>query len=240
MNVPDMPRIDPARIESNWRAINAELDAPQPSRVERWLRLAGFPPEVTRLVVATPALRRAWFLSLGVAVVVGLGAAQPGDRASLLALLMLAPAIPVLGVALAYGPSADPLYEAQLATPMRGIRLVVVRAATVLTVSVAIVVPLALLTPAARGVAALWLLPALGLTMAALALMTVLSPRRAGVVVAGGWFAIVLVARGVGDDALAAFGAGGQVGAVLVAIVGGVVLMVRRDHFDRDHGELAT
>lgn len=240
MNASSGPHVDAARIESNWRAITAELDAPRPGRVERWLRRFGVPADVTRLVAATPALRRAWFISLGVAVVVGLGAAEPNDRDSLFALLILAPALPVLGVSLAYGPSADPMYEAQLATPMRGIRLVVVRAITVLTVSIAILLPLTLLTPDARGVAALWLLPALGLTMSALALMTVLPPRRAAVVVGAAWFVFVVFVGAVTDEQLAAFGAGGQLLSLCLAVAGGVVLALRRDHFDRDHGELVT
>ena len=53
--------VDQARIDANWRAITIELDAPTPSRVERLLRAVGLPARVTRLVVATPALRRAWY-----------------------------------------------------------------------------------------------------------------------------------------------------------------------------------
>jgi len=128
------PIIDPNRVDSNWRAITAELDAPEPGRVEAMLRRLGVPASTTRLIAATPALRRSWYLAIGIPAIVGLGAAGPGDQASLFALLTLAPTLPVLGVALAFGPSSDPMYEAQLATPTRGIRLVAIRAATVLAV----------------------------------------------------------------------------------------------------------
>ncbi len=235
----NIPAVDAARIEANWRSITAELDAPRPSRVERGLRRVGFPARVTRLVVATPALRRAWYLSLAIAVLVGLGAAKEGDRDSLFTMLVLAPAIPVLGVALAYGPAVDPMYEAQLATPMRGVRLVVIRAVTVLVVSVAIVGGLTALSPATRPMAAAWLLPALGLTSAALALMTVFPPRRAAAVAAASWFVAAFVVRAASDDGVAVFGAIGQVAMLAVAVVGIAVLAARHDRFDRAFEELA-
>lgn len=225
--------VDQARLDANWRAITAELDAPRPGIVERLLRLAGLPGHVSRLVVATPALRRAWYLSIAIAVVVGIGSAQPDDRGSLFALLILAPALPVLGVALAYGPSADPLHEVQLATPMRGIRLVAVRAVTVLTVSAVAVGGPAMLAPAARSAAFLWLLPALALTSGALALMTWLPPRRAAAVMASVWFAAVVIARVAASADLAAFGRIGQSTALAVAVAGGVVAYTRRSSFDR-------
>lgn len=221
------------RLDRNWRAITAELDAPRPTRVERALGRLGVPARVSRLVLATPALRRAWFLAIGVAVLVGIGAAQPDDPQSLFTLLLLAPTVPVLGVALAFGPAADPMYEAQLATPMRGIRLVAIRAATVLVVSILVIGSLAALTPATRALAAAWMLPALALTSATLALMTVLTPRRAAVGAALTWFVVVLIVRGVTDDALAAFGAVGQAIAVAVVVGAGTAMVFRRSCYDR-------
>jgi len=227
------PIIDPNRVDSNWRAITAELDAPEPGRVEAMLRRLGVPASTTRLIAATPALRRSWYLAIGIAAIVGLGAAGPGDRASLFALLTLAPTLPVLGVALAFGPSSDPMYEAQLATPTRGIRLVAIRAATVLVVSIAVIGTLALLDPDTRPMAAAWLLPALALTLATLATMTVLTPRRSAAVVTVTWFVIVSVVQAVASGNLAAFGVIGQVVALVVVIVAGGVVGARRDRFDR-------
>lgn len=226
--------IDQARLDANWRAITAELDAPRPSVPERALGMLRVPRRISRLIVATPALRRAWYLSVLIAVVVGLGASQPGDRGSLFALLVMAPALPVLGVALAYGPAADPMYEAQLATPMRGLRLVAIRAMTVLIVAaIGVGVP-ALLAPAARSAAFLWLLPALALTAASLALMTWLPPRRAATVVAVVWFVVVSsVQAAVSSSALPAFGLVGQLVSIGVAIAGASVAVGRRAAFDR-------
>lgn len=229
MNTP----IDPARLDANWRAIATELDAPAPPRTERALRAVGVPTTVVRMVAATPALRRSWYLSIVAVVLIGLGAADPADRGSLFALLVMAPLLPVLGVAMAYGTTADPSHEMQLATPTHGLRLVLVRAATVLVVSVGAVLVMTLLSPAARPMAAAWLLPALGVTATSLALMTVRPPRRATTIAAMTWFGSVLVARVATDDPLAAFRAGGQVAAAVVTAVAVTVAIVRRAGFER-------
>ncbi len=180
------PVVDQRRIEANWRAITIELDAPQPSRLERVLRRAGVPAPVTRMVAATPALRRAWYLSIVGVVVIGLGVADPTDRTSLFALLVMAPLLPVLGVALAYGSAADPAHEIQVATPTHGLRLVAIRTATVLVVSVFVVVLVTLTNDATRPYTAVWLLPALAVTAASLALMTIRPPRQAAAADGGG------------------------------------------------------
>lgn len=230
------PRLDitAERIDTNWWAITVELDAPRPSVVERMLRSLGFPARVTRVVTATPALRRSWFLALGLVVVVGLGAADAADpRGSLFTLLFLAPLVPVLGVALAYGPSSDPAYEAQLATPMRGLRLLAVRASTVLAVAAVVITAGAVLSPITRPMAAAWLLPALALTTASLASMTRLSPRRATAAVAVAWVVVALAARAATSDGLGAFGMIGQAVALALAVVFGVVAFTRRSALDR-------
>jgi hypothetical protein len=225
--------VDPARLDANWRAITIELDAPRASRSERALRRIGVPTTVVRMVAATPALRRSWYLSIVAVVLLGLGSADPTDRGSLFALLVMAPLLPVLGVAMAYGANADPSHEMQLATPTHGLRLVLVRAATVLVVSVGAVLVTALLSPAARPMAAAWLLPALAVTATSLALMTVRPPRQATTIAAVVWFAAVLTARIAADDPLAAFRIGGQFAAAVVAVVAVAVTVVRRAGFER-------
>jgi len=222
-----------ARLDANWRAIEAELLAPKPNILERLLGRCRVPSHVTRVIVATPALRRAWYLALAVAVLVGMGATNPGDRASLFTLLLLAPTLPVLGVALAYGPAADPMYEAQLATPMRGLRLVAIRAITVLCVAVVALGIPSLLSPVARPMAFAWLLPALALSSASLALMTWLPPRRSAAIVAVVWLVGVVLVEGAGSTELTAFGTIGQVTALLVAGAATVVVCTRRSSFDR-------
>lgn len=227
------PGIDPLRIERNWMAISAELFAPQPSRIERWLRRLSVPPSAARLMVATPALRRAWFLALGLVVLIGLaGADSTRTRQDLFALLVLAPLVPVLGVSMAYGTSADPAHEISLATPLSGFRLVMIRSAMVVACSVMVLAVASLLTGAVSPLAFGWLLPALGLTAGSLALMTFTTPRRAGGVTAAGWVLAVVVARNGSGDPLAAFTAAGQISMVAMAGIGLLTAYQRRDRFD--------
>lgn len=228
----DHPPIDPGRLDANWRAITIELDAPRPSRLERLLRVARVPSTMTRLVAATPALRRSWYLSVGAVVLIGLSIADPSNPDSLLALLILAPMLPVLGVALAYGTAADPSHEIQVATPTSGLRVVIVRATVVIAVSAAVVIALSLANEAARPQAAAWLLPAVAVTASSLAAMTVVAPRRATMIVAVVWFVVVLGAREAAGDPLAAFRLGGQVAAVVATAAAVTVVAVRRDRFD--------
>lgn len=225
--------VDPARIEANWRAITIELDAPAPSRMERLLRAVGLPSRITRLVVATPALRRSWYLAIGMVMLIGLAltdAARP--REGLFALLLLAPLVPVLGVALAYGPEADPAHEIALATPMRGLRLVMTRAMAVLGFSTVWLLLASALAPGRQPMAFAWLVPALGLTTATVALMTALAPRRAATVSAVIWVLGVAWVRSAAADPLAAFGIVGQAVMLAVAVGAVAVAIARRDRFD--------
>jgi len=225
--------VDQARIDANWRAITIELDAPTPGRLERLLRAAGLPGRVTRLVVATPALRRAWYLATGLAILIGLGATDAArPRENLFVLLVMAPLVPVLGVGLAYGAEADPAHEVTLATPMRGLRLLLTRAAAVLGFSTFWLLIAAILAPGRQPMAFAWLLPSLGLTLATLALMTTFRPRRAAAVTAVLWVLGVTWVRAGAADPLAAFGPAGQVLMVLVAALSAVVVVARRHRFD--------
>jgi len=227
------PQIDPARLDRNWRAITVELDAPRRTRTERLLRRVGVPSHTARLAVATPSLRRAWFVAIGVVFFVGLAAADPTNpRDDLFALLILAPLVPLLGVALGFGPEADPAYEITLSTPMRGFELVLTRAATVLITSIALLTVAALLAPGRSLAAFAWVIPSLGLVSAALALMTFMSPRRSAATVAVAWVVVVTVIRRNALDPLAAFAAPGQALMLAVVIAGAAVAYARRDRFD--------
>jgi hypothetical protein len=117
-------------------------------------------------------------------------------------LLALAPVVPVVGVALSYGPHADPLHEIAAATPRGGLRLLLTRTAAVLAVSLPLLTLAGLLLPAsgAPGAAA-WLLPGLALTLASLALAGWVGSRAATAVTGGGWCAAVLVPAPAGPEA---------------------------------------
>lgn len=229
------PPVDPARIDANWRAITFELDAPRPSWTERALRRFGVASGAARLVVATPGLRRSWFAALVAVVLLGLGATDPARPAeSLFTLLVLAPLLPVLGVVLAYG-DAEPAHEIVLAAPRRGLHTVLVRTATVLAVAGPVVGAAALLSPAPPWMAVAWLLPGLTCTLVALALATVVGPRRATAATAIGWLVAAAGLSGAasGLDRLVVFSPGAQPVWLAAAAIAGAGVVARRSAFDQ-------
>ncbi len=229
-----MTVIDPARIEANWRAIQIELDAPRPALTERVLRRVGVPANISRIMAATPALRRSWFAALGLVMFLALTVAdttRPLD--SYFPVLFLAPLVPVLGVSMAYGPVADPAHEIGLATPLRGLKLVIIRAATVLVFAIFGLGLVSLLSPAPAGVAFAWLLPSLALSASTLALMTRFTPRQSALAVGAAWSFAAIAATGAADgDRLALFAAAGQLTALVVLAIAGAVLQLRHTKFD--------
>lgn len=142
------------------------------------------------LWAAGPALRGSWLVALVVvaagALALGYGAGFGGARPLLLA---LAPALPLAGVAVSYGPYADPLHEIIASTPGGGLRLLLTRTLAVLLVSLPPLTVAGALLPAPGGApgAAAWLLPGVVLTLAALALGSYVGCRTSTAVLGAGW-----------------------------------------------------
>ena len=94
--------------------------------------------------------------------------------------LLVAPLLPLAGVAAAYGPLVDPAYELALAAPLGSLRLLLLRAVAVVAVDdAARRWPRALALPGLDWTAAAWLLPSLGAHAARpSALATAIGPGR--------------------------------------------------------------
>ncbi|MFB4278165.1 hypothetical protein ACBJ59_22935 [Nonomuraea sp. MTCD27] len=139
-----------------------------PGPVERLLSRAGVPGHLARLLVATPALSRAWVVAvvvvLACAVAVGQAARDVG-ASYLLAFLVAAPVLPLAGIAPAYGRHVDPVHETQAATPMAGPRLLLLRAGAVLATAVVLTAAASPWLPGPPGRGAGWLLPSLALSV---------------------------------------------------------------------------
>jgi len=230
------------RLESIWRGTADEIDAPRPKLIERGLAALGMPAHLARLLAATPALTIPWLLA--VAAVLGFGlamawssAGEPPSaaRAGLLPFLVLAPLVPVAGVAVAFGPAVDPVYEIAVASPFHGFRLLLLRAVAVIATSMAMALGLALLLPDASLLAAAWILPGLALAVVALAASTFMSPVTAGVGSAGVWLGGVAAIE-AGPDTLVTFGWAGQLVFAVVLVAAMVVVGARRDSFDVAEG----
>ncbi len=226
--------VDRSRLVENRFVIDALLDAPAPSRLERVLRRFGVADLTVPLVTATPALRRGWLAAVGVASLFALSAARNStadgfDRLQLF--LAVAPLVPLLGVALAFGPRSDPAHETVVAAPVDAFRVFVIRATTVLVASIVAMALVTLLLPG-EGVARIaWLLPALAVTSAASALATRLDTRIASAVVASLWLVFVVVVTSA-SGAEATFGAEVQWVSALVSALGIAVVVTQRRRFD--------
>ncbi|MCA2229415.1 zf-HC2 domain-containing protein [Nonomuraea aurantiaca] len=204
-------------LEASWARLEAELITPHLSLSERLLRHGGVPDHLARLLSATPTMSRAWLASV-VAVLAFAVLAARKQAEFLPAFLIVAPVLPLAGIALAYGPRVDPAYELVAATPMSGPRLLLTRATAVLAVAVVLAGLASPLLPAPPGLAAAWLLPALAAAAGCLAVSGRLPVPIAALAVAGVWLAIVGTGHFIGDW-LAVFGPAPQIGYGVAAIL---------------------
>jgi hypothetical protein len=218
-----------AEIDVGWARLDAELDAPRPGAVESLLIRVGVADHTARLLAATGVLRRSW---LGAVVLTLLLAVGVGLAASPLMLLATAPLLPLVGVAVSFGPGLDPTYEMAVVAPMHTFRLLMVRTVAVLSTTTALS-GLASLALPSYGLAALgWLLPALALTSTGVALTPRLGPVLAPALVGGGWTALVVLSCLPASGTPLPFTAGGQGAAAAIAVVATVLLVAARDRFD--------
>lgn len=207
------------------------LDEPRPGPMERLLRRAKVSDHTARLLAATPPLQLSWFIAVIIALAFGVVAAYQGDS-GLAFFLVVAPLLPVAGVALAFGPGVDPTYEVSLAAPMSSGRLLLIRSAAVLATTTTLAGLGALVLPILDWRAAAWLVPSFALTLGSLSLSTFVSPMRAAAGVAAAWIALNLLAARVSSDQLAIFHAAPQTVLGLLGAIAFVMLILRRGQFE--------
>lgn len=220
-------RLAPEPIaEAVWAGLEPLLDAtPQMPRTRAWRRVHAWISPAAGPWLAMILLVTAAAVALDRAGVV------VGDRVSLV--VLVAPVLPVLGVAASWGRSLDPAHELTAATPRAGLPLVFRRTAAVLAVTVPGLAAAGLLT----GIGVVrWLLPCLAFTVGTLALGTVIGVTRAAVVLVAAW-AVVIVAPTVAFSrtAVAFDQAATPVWAGLL-VAGLVVTAARRMTFTRLEG----
>ena len=224
-------------LDAMWPGIETALDAPRPGIVERALLRLGVREHVCRLLAATPSLRVSWLLAEAFALGMAALAANRATGtelagATLFLFLVTAALAPVAGVAAAFGPGVDPTYEVGLAAPMPSERLLFIRASAVLGVSLAIAGVAALALPGTGWTLALWLLPALGLTLATLALATWMRPVWAAIGVGVGWVALAAVTSVAITEPLTVFHVRGQLLSLGLIAVSAAVIIHRRAAYE--------
>ena len=178
-------------LELVWGRIQEEVQAPARSVVERVLARLGVPEPEALLLAVAPSLRASWMLGVVATLsFAGVGAAYGGTRGFAF-FLLVAPLVPMAGVALAYGPDVDPAYEIGVAAPYSSARLLLLRTGAVLATSLPLVLAAGLLVPTMSWTAVAWLLPALALTALLLAVSTWVRPAPVAVALALLWAGVV-------------------------------------------------
>lgn len=218
--------VDARRVDSIWHEVVDQIDARPRSGPERTLVRLGVGEATARLVAATPTLRGPWLLAIAAVLALATGAAQADER-FLRMFLVVAPLGPLAGVALAFASGLDPTREIGLAAPYSGLRLLLIRTAAVLAVTVPIVAAAGLALPGSNWLAASWLLPTAGLTCLALALTARMTPVVAVGVVATAWVLVTTPIAFAGHLDLA-FGLGAQFFWLALAAGGGLWLAATR------------
>ncbi|MEU7871401.1 hypothetical protein [Dactylosporangium sp. NPDC049140] len=214
---------EPALLDDGWAGLDAALDAPVPGPLERLVRRAGVPEPTARLLAATPALRLSWLGAVALTLAL---TAVFAHAAAPLVFLAAAPLLPLLSVAVSFGPGIDPTYELGLVAPISALRLLLVRVVAVVAVN-ALLCTLASLTLPDLGLAAAgWFLPSLALTVLTLLVATRLGMAAAAAAVGVGWAVLVALTLS------APFTAAGQVASAVAAAVACTLFSRRARAFD--------
>ena len=224
------------RQQSVWDGGLERVDRPTRSITARLLGATGVRPGTAKLLATTPALRLAWLAAVVFVAAFAVAAARmEGDGPWLL--LVIAPLLPVAGVATAYGPALDPTYEIGLAAPLSGLRLTMLRTLAVIATTLPLLAAAALVAPGGGWTAFGWVLPSFALVAITLALSTVTSPERAGAIAGLGWLGalVVLIHHDEGSSFVERswiFSSSGQAAVTVVAAIGMAIVAYRKTSFD--------
>ena len=222
------------------RAIDDRLDTSPAGWMERAMHRVGLGDADARIVGAALSLNGSWLVASVVALTLVVLATTAGpERVGLALFLVIAPLLPLAGVTLAYGPRVDPTFEIATAATVPAIRIVLLRTMAVTVPTIPAIAALSLLLPFGP-LAFAWLLPALGLAAASLALGTVTSLPRATTGMAGLWVGCATVslagAPRVGAEefvrAFAAFRPSGQLLFATVLAASVALTALRRAEFE--------
>lgn len=186
------PLTDASLLEEAWTGVRSGVERPPRPWLIRLAERLGLREPTAILLAATASLRAAWLSSAFVALAFAVGATMYTQGGMLWPFLLVAPLIPVLGVAAAYGPSEDPFETLAVTAPYGRTRLILLRTLAVLVTVVPAASLLGLALPGPDWVAAAWLGPALAMIPLSLALASFTGPRLASAVMTLLWCAVVM------------------------------------------------
>lgn len=178
-----------AVVAGVWEAVQPEVAAAAPVRRRRWPALARWLGPT-----ALPWMAMTVLVPL-LAVLFDVAAARAGgSRPSMV--LLIAPVVPILGVAASWSRRLDEAGELVSSTARTGLTIVLQRTLAVLVPVMPVLAGAGLLVDASPAV---WLLPCLVCTVGTLALGAIIGVARAATAVALVWVAVV-VAPGVAQS----------------------------------------
>jgi hypothetical protein len=190
-------RVGADELSPVWERIVAEVDAPHLPLGLRLLTRYGVPDsDAVVLQASANGLYRPWVASVGGAITFAILAGTVTHRFQLAAVLLVAPLVPVLAVLVAYD-GTDPLRAVAAATPASKLRIMLLRAVAAAATAVPFTLAVTFLIPGLATFAAIWLLPALLLTVLALTVLSWCPAKVTGAVVGGSWLAFVFGLRAV-------------------------------------------
>lgn len=231
-------QIAPAAVDGMWTQVRETISAPALTLPQRAMRRLGVRADDVVVVSAADSFVVPWAIAVGFAVVsacvVGLAGLGPASRD--MAFLALVPLVPVLAVVASYD-ALDPLREVVAATPYSKLRLALLRATVALAVAVPVTMAIGFVVPNMGDLALAWLAPSLGLTLAALVLLTWFDAWVTGGLVASAWVTVVVLLR-TGDQVGALTTPAAQVAFVLGAGVLALALVLRTSSLRLQGGEL--
>jgi hypothetical protein len=186
------PLMPAAPLEEVWSTIRERVEAPRPGAVEKVLGWLGMSPDSARLLAAVPAFGGAWLLGLLVVTVFACTAAVFSETFGLAMFLLIAPLVPVAGVAAAFGGDADPCHELVTVTPHSALRLLLLRTVGVLVTSTPAVVLVGLALPGSAWLGVSWLAPAAAGATLCLALAPLFGSTTAAAAIGASWSVAVV------------------------------------------------
>jgi predicted anti-sigma-YlaC factor YlaD len=224
------PYADPQRSDVVWAEVLDRVQAPQPRLVERLLRKLGMAESTARLLSITPSLHGSWLI--GVLMVLVLAQLAAGSSPGGIALYMaLAPVLPLISVAAAFGGEMDPAREMVGAAPYSMLRLLMIRTAAVVASTLVPATALAFLTPGSTWLAFGWLLPCLALIGVVLPLSARIPVLPAAGVLSAAWLGLVMTGWVRHHDPFLAASFTVQVTSAGVLMTALVLLLVRHESF---------
>lgn len=176
---------DAGLLGTSWAAVADRIDQSRPAVIERLLQRLGVQAATARLLTATPGLRASGVLGLAVLSGLAVLASRQADAEG--PFLLLAPLVPLLGVALSFAGASDPSGEAGLAAPVFGVGLALRRGIAVLALAFVLLGVSALTVPGLGAAPMAWVLPAAALASLSLAASTWVRPELAVGALAAAW-----------------------------------------------------